>query len=63
MLKQISNLNGAQTLNKEEQMNINGGRLGCNAQCNYAGQRCYSGGHCGCPGACINLGGLRCVFF
>jgi len=63
MLKQILKLEGVQKLEKKTQVKVNAGKLGCNAHCSYAGQSCYSGGHCGCPGVCISSGGLRCVFF
>jgi len=55
MIKQILKLEGVQKLKKTTQVKVNAGRVGCNAHCNYAGQACYSGGHCGCPGACVNI--------
>ena len=63
MLKKILNVTGAQKLSKEHQLEINGGRLSCNAHCSYSGQRCYSNGHCGCPGICVNFGGLQCAIY
>ena len=64
MLKQVLNLEGAQKLSKDEQLKVNGSRGLCPATCSYVGQRCYSQGHCGCPGSCVDYGfGPFCTNF
>lgn len=62
MLKNISNLEGAQQLNKEQQQSINGGGLSCNKSCsgNNNGSLCFKDGHCGCPGYCS---GSECILY
>jgi len=63
MLKQISKLEGFKKLKKKNLVKINAGGKRCNEHCSYSGQRCYSNGHCGCPGECSNWpgGGLHCI--
>ncbi|NAS31429.1 hypothetical protein GTQ40_10635 [Flavobacteriaceae bacterium R38] len=58
MLKNILKLDGAHIIKKDEQREINGGKIGCPSSCagRPRGARCYSGGHCDCPGECGSNG-------
>ena len=57
-MKKLMNLKGVEVLNKTQQKEVNGARLGCNGSCTGRpqGSRCYMGGHCLCPGVCLGGG-------
>ena len=58
IMKKLMNLKGVEVLNKTQQKEVNGAILNCNGNCwgRPQGSRCYLGGHCGCPGACLGGG-------
>ena len=59
-MKNLKNLKGVQVLNKAQQKEVNGARIGCSSNCSGKpqGSRCYAGGHCLCPGVCLGGGCL-----
>ncbi|MEZ4779681.1 MAG: hypothetical protein R2786_09900 [Flavobacteriaceae bacterium] len=64
-MKKLLNLQGAQLLSKQEQLQINGGDNACQIGCvgKPAGAACHVTADCLRPGTCGTnpLGGLTCV--